>query len=60
MERQTQNADVSLGSSPFSRDGKCGTAVVARGSDPVRLQGIKADLEAIMRQAGVEPLPDPA
>jgi molybdenum cofactor synthesis domain-containing protein len=60
MELQKKNADVPLGSYPFSRDGRFGTALVARGADAERLQAIKSDLEAIMRQAGVEPLPDPA
>ena len=57
-ELQKKNPDVPLGSYPFSREGKFGTALVARGTDGVRLDGIKAELEAIMRAAGQEPLPD--
>jgi molybdenum cofactor synthesis domain-containing protein len=59
-ELQKKNPDIPLGSYPFSRDGRFGTALVARGNDPARLQAIKADLEGLMRQAGVEPLPDPS
>ena len=55
---QKKNPDVPLGSYPFSRDGKFGTALVARGTDATRLEEIKAAFGAIMREAGQEPLPE--
>jgi molybdopterin-biosynthesis enzyme MoeA-like protein len=55
---QKKNPDVPLGSYPFSRDGKFGTSLVARGTDAARLEGIKAEFAAIMRAAGQEPLPE--
>jgi molybdenum cofactor synthesis domain-containing protein len=55
---QKKNPDVPLGSYPFSRDGKFGTSLVARGTDADRLEGIKAEFAAIMRAAGQEPLPE--
>jgi molybdenum cofactor synthesis domain-containing protein len=48
--------DVPLGSYPFSRDGKFGTSLVARGSDPGRLGEVKAALVSMVRAAGAEPL----
>lgn len=59
MELQKKNPEIPLGSYPFSRDGRFGTALVARGNDSGLLQSIKADLQSIMRQAGAEPLPEP-
>jgi molybdenum cofactor synthesis domain-containing protein len=55
---QKKNPDVPLGSYPFSRDGRFGTALVARGTDSRRLGDIKAALADIMRDAGQEPLPE--
>jgi len=57
-ELQKKNPDVPLGSYPFSRDGKFGTALVARGTDAARLEGLKAAFVEIMRASGQEPLPD--
>jgi molybdenum cofactor synthesis domain-containing protein len=48
--------DVPLGSYPFSRDGKFGTSLVARGSDQGRLGEVKAALIDMVRAAGGEPL----
>jgi molybdenum cofactor synthesis domain-containing protein len=48
--------DVPLGSYPFSRDGKFGTSLVARGSDPARLGEVREALVTMVRAAGGEPL----
>jgi molybdenum cofactor synthesis domain-containing protein len=55
---QKKNPDIPLGSYPFSRDGKYGTALVARGTDAARLASIKAALADVIRGAGQEPLPE--
>ncbi len=49
--------DLPLGSYPFSRDGKFGTSLVARGADPDRLAEVREALVALVRAAGGEPLP---
>jgi molybdenum cofactor synthesis domain-containing protein len=48
--------DVPLGSYPFSKDGKYGTSLVARGADPARLGEVKDALVSMVRAAGGEPL----
>jgi molybdenum cofactor synthesis domain-containing protein len=53
---QKQYPDIPLGSYPFNKDGKFGTSLVARGSDPAKLAEVKAGLVALVRAAGVEPL----
>lgn len=53
---QKKYPDVPLGSYPFSKDGKFGTSLVARGSDANVLHAVKADLAALIRAAGSEPL----
>jgi molybdopterin-biosynthesis enzyme MoeA-like protein len=55
---QKKYVDIPIGSYPFSRDGKFGTSLVARGADAVRLQLVKGDLVEMVRDAGAEPLPD--
>lgn len=55
-ELQKKYPTVPLGSYPFSRDGKFGTSLVARGSDASLLQTVKADLQALIRSVGSEAL----
>lgn len=55
---QRKYPNIPLGSYPFSKDGKFGTSLVARGSDSSLLQMVRADLAALIRAAGGEPLPD--
>ena len=55
---QKQFPDMPLGSYPFARDGKFGTSLVARGSDPVRLAEVGEALKAMVRAAGGEPIED--
>lgn len=44
-EVASANPDISLGSYPFSKDGKYGSNIVARGTDPDRLETVLKDLE---------------
>ena len=53
---QKQYPDVPLGSYPFSKEGKFGTALVARGSDVGKLAEVKEALAAMIRAAGGEPI----
>jgi molybdopterin-biosynthesis enzyme MoeA-like protein len=53
---QKQYPDLPLGSYPFARDGKFGTSLVARGSDPGRLGQVREALVSLVRAAGAEPL----
>jgi molybdopterin-biosynthesis enzyme MoeA-like protein len=48
--------DVPLGSYPFSRDGKFGTSLVARGNDTARLAEVREALVSMVRAVGGEPL----
>ncbi len=59
-ELQKQFPDIPLGSYPFSKDGKFGTSLVARGSDPERLGMVAEGLKSMIRAAGGEPLEDAA
>ncbi|MCE9521055.1 MAG: competence/damage-inducible protein A [Alphaproteobacteria bacterium] len=52
---QKQFPDMPLGSYPFAKDGKFGTSLVARGSDPERLALVEDALKAMVRAAGGEP-----
>ena len=53
---QKQFPDIPLGSYPFSKDGKFGTSLVARGNDQSRLGEVAEALQAMVRAAGGEPL----
>lgn len=53
---QKQFPDVPLGSYPFTREGKYGTSLVARGSDEARLGAAAEALRLMIREAGGEPL----
>lgn len=55
---QREFPDVPLGSYPFSKDGKFGTSLVARGNDDVRLSQVAEALKTMIRAAGAEPLAD--
>ena len=57
---QKQFPDIPLGSYPFSKDGKFGTSLVARGNDPERLAVVGEGLKALVRAAGGEPIGDMA
>ena len=52
---QNDFPDVEIGSYPFVRDGKVGTSLVARSSDPARLAAAAAAIEAMVRDLGAEP-----
>jgi len=53
---QKQFPDVPLGSYPFTRDGRFGTSLVARGNDERRLAEAAAALKAMIVEAGGEPV----
>jgi molybdenum cofactor synthesis domain-containing protein len=57
---QKQFPDIPLGSYPFSKDGKFGTSLVARGNDPARLAEVEEALRSMVRAAGGVPLEDVA
>ena len=50
--------DVEIGSYPFMRHGKTGTSLVARSSDPARLEAAAEAIEAMVRDLGAEPEED--
>ena len=52
---QNDFPDVEIGSYPFVRDGKVGTSLVARSSDPARLAAAAEAIEAMVRDLGAEP-----
>lgn len=53
--------DVDLGSYPFVRDGRLGVSVVARGTDPARVEAASTAVAAAMSDLGCPPSPeDPA
>jgi molybdenum cofactor synthesis domain-containing protein len=56
---QKQFPDVPLGSYPFTREGRFGTSLVARGNDEKRLDAAAEALRLMIREAGGEPLEDP-
>jgi molybdenum cofactor synthesis domain-containing protein len=53
---QKKFPDIPLGSYPFSKEGRFGTSLVARGNDAAKLAEVKAGLEALVRAAGGEPI----
>ncbi len=48
--------DVEIGSYPFVRKDKIGTCLVARSSDPARLDAAAEAIEAMVRDLGAEPV----
>ncbi|WP_439815310.1 competence/damage-inducible protein A [Zavarzinia sp. CC-PAN008] len=55
-ELQDRYTDVEIGSYPFWKDGKLGTSLVFRGTDPARLEAGADELKAILRDLGTEPI----
>ncbi len=53
---QKQFPDIPLGSYPFTREGRFGTSLVARGSDAERLAAVREGMISLIRGAGGEPL----
>ena len=53
-ELQQTHPSISLGSYPFSRDGRYGTSLVARGTDEAALDSIEATLKSLVADAGGE------
>jgi molybdopterin-biosynthesis enzyme MoeA-like protein len=53
---QKRFPDVPLGSYPFTREGRFGTSLVARGNDENRLIEAAEALKAMIREAGGEPV----
>jgi molybdenum cofactor synthesis domain-containing protein len=49
------NADVEIGSYPFSRDGTFGANLVVRGVDAARVEAVIGEIVATMQQLGGEP-----
>ncbi|TVR98199.1 MAG: competence/damage-inducible protein A [Rhodospirillales bacterium] len=56
---QAHHPEVSIGSYPFVRDNRLGTALVARSTDPLRLDAAVTDIAIIVRAIGVEPVVEP-
>ncbi len=52
---QRKYPDVDLGSYPFSRDGRYGTSLVMRSTDPTRLEAMLHDIDALIRASGATP-----
>jgi len=52
---QAQQRSVDIGSYPFVRDGRIGTSLVVRGTDPVLLDEVVAHIEQMLLAAGVQP-----
>lgn len=53
---QKKYAEIPLGSYPFSREGKFGTSLVARGVDGEALNCVKEELVELVRSVGAEPV----
>ena len=51
---QQAHPSISLGSYPFSRDGRYGTSLVARGTDEAALDNIESTLKSLVADAGGE------
>jgi len=55
---QTMHPNVDIGSYPFFRVGKVGLSIVARGTDKDAIDTVIERVAEIMRERGVEPVPD--
>ena len=55
---QARFAEVDIGSYPFFQDGRYGTSLVLRGTDPNALDGAAAEVAGLVRSLGAEPLPE--
>jgi molybdenum cofactor synthesis domain-containing protein len=49
-----ENADVEIGSYPFSRDGRYGANLVVRGTDTDRVDAVMTEIVSAMEQLGAE------
>ncbi|MBV8914958.1 MAG: competence/damage-inducible protein A [Acetobacteraceae bacterium] len=54
---QKRYPDLDLGSYPFYRGTGNGVALVAKGTDPARLEACIAEVTAVVRELGKEPVP---
>jgi molybdopterin-biosynthesis enzyme MoeA-like protein len=54
-EIQTQHPDIDMGSYPFSRDGRYGTSLVLRGTDPSALERALEQVRDMIVAAGATP-----
>ena len=52
---QDEHEDVEIGSYPFLRGGRLGTALVARGTDPAAIAAVASRLVEIVESCGVTP-----
>ena len=57
---QTAHPDVDIGSYPWFRSGKFGVSLVARGTEPVLLDKVMAEISAMIRSLGGEPAEEDA
>ncbi len=56
LERiQDRYTDLSIGSYPFSRDGRYGTTLVMRGTNPASLQAALDEVKKLIIELGEEP-----
>jgi molybdenum cofactor synthesis domain-containing protein len=51
---QLARPEVEIGSYPFTRDGRFGTVIVVRGTDPAAIVAAAADVQAMARGLGAE------
>lgn len=56
---QARHERVSIGSYPFVRGGRLGTSLVLRSSDAAALDHATAEVMALIRSVGVEPIEEP-
>ena len=53
---QQQHMDVEIGSYPFFRDGKLGTSLVMRSTDPAAIDLAAEKVKALVRELGADPI----
>jgi molybdenum cofactor synthesis domain-containing protein len=53
---QDRHPQVEIGSYPFVRSGRFGASLVARATDPAALEAAVADVVAMLKTAGIEPI----
>ena len=56
---QERYADLDIGSYPWYRGGRFGTALVMRGTDAAKLEACAAELKTMIRRLGAEPADEP-
>jgi molybdenum cofactor synthesis domain-containing protein len=57
---QARHERVKIGSNPFVRDGRLGTSLVLRTTDPAALDQATEEVIDLIRSIGVEPIEEPA